>query len=137
MPGLGAQQYEQPLPFVQRLRFAAAGNRVGKCRIARIGKQLTCHLRRLQHRIGNPGGDCTTRHAVVCRGGRVLHQHQPPLALDRAHAQRAVGSGAGEYYAHRRVARFLCQRPEKVVDREPQVAWAGRIEQLQPLVENR
>ena len=114
--GLGAELEEN---FAQRiLRFgrrreterAAAGEVRG------IGDELGRHFGRGHDVVDQAGGDGTAGHAVEFRRLRILREDEAVLALDGAHAEGTVRSGAGKNDADGTLALVLGEGVEEEID---------------------
>ena len=136
--GLGAQQDEN---FLQRALDPGrrdGGGLTGQAEGVRgVGDQLGRHFGRRQCVVHQAGGDGAARHAFELGGFRVLRHHHAALALDRAHALRAVAAGAGQHDADGTLALVLCERAKEKVDRQALAARGGRFQQLQRAVQER
>ena len=64
-----------------------------------------------------------------------LHHHHAALALDRAHPEGAIRTGAREHDAHGALVLVCGERAEKEIDRQALAAGRGGLEQLQRAVE--
>ncbi len=66
----------------------------GRCRAEAL-QQPGGNFCRRQYLVGQTCVDCSNRHAIVGRGGRRLHQHQPAAGLEVHDARGTVAAGAG------------------------------------------
>ena len=111
--GLRAEEDEDF--FERALRFGRGNvlemGTIGEMR--GVGDQLGRHFRRGHDVIGEPGGDGAARHAVELGRLRVLGDDQAVFALDGAHAEGAVGAGAGENNADGAFALVLARERKK------------------------
>ena len=96
-----------------------------------IGNEPGGHLGRRQLVVHHAGGDRAARHAVEFGGGGGLGHDHASLALDGAHAGRAIAAGAGEDDADRPLVQVLGERVEEKIDRKALAAGFGGLQQLQ------
>ena len=104
--------------------------------VLEIGADLAGQqLHRADH-VRQPGVNGAAGHAVELGRGRVLHEDHPRLALDGFETQRAVRAHARKNDANAALFQVIGQGAQKEINRQPQPARRGRIEQVQDPVQD-
>ena len=135
--GLGAEKDENFLQGILRLgrghglEAGTAGEVLG------VSDQLGRHFRRRHHIIDQACGNGAVRHAVEFGGFRILRHDHAVFALDGAHAERAVGAGAGQNDADGALALVLGEGAEEKIDGQALSARGRGFEELQRSIEQR
>ena len=101
-----------------------------------IGEDFPRQFVHRGHNIRQPGVNRAARHAIEFGCRRFLHQHHARFFLDGAQTQRAVGTHAGKNHADAVFLLVLRQRAEEEINRQPQPARRGRLEQMQDAVQD-
>jgi hypothetical protein len=131
MAGMGAQQdhylFQRTLGLPIKMQVGFAGQR----EMPAVGYQIVRQLLGRSHEIRQAGLDGAARHRVEFRGGRILHQNDAALLLDRPEAKRAVASHSRQDDADTALQLILGKRPEKKVNRQAQPPRRRRGQQVQ------
>ncbi len=89
------------------------------------------NFRRRQHVIDRPGQNGVARHAVIAGLFGVLRDDQPAFFLDRLQPGAAVGAGPRKHDANRAGGKFLGQRMQQEIERQPRAVTLLRLRQPQ------